>query len=412
MTDVQRLDIKRSELRSALIADDNMSAEDRESKTTELLDVESKYRTAVTLEATEREKEAPVESRMDDLVSRTELSRFVSAAASRTEIRDGAEYELLQEIKTPAVDELGWICVPWQVLAGPVETEERADVTTSAPSDINRTARAPLARIFGSGISQYLGYSMPSVGYGEQQWSHLSAGGTAKTVTEGTAVESTAATLETVSLTALRSQISYSVSAEAVSKVGPALSQSLRRDMTAALNDLIDTQILTGDNTTTSGVTSPSGLIKDIKPASVTVPTDVATITDFQDAAIDAIDGGLHCATESDVRLLLGTATYKLLAKLADSKSVRHISRFRNEIGGLRSTNKMPAAASNVQDAIAIRTRNLAGNAVAPVWQNLRILVDPYTGGASQTTHFRAAILWNAKTIRTGPWQFLQFKLA
>ena len=61
MTNVQKLDIKRSELRSKLIADENMSAEDRESATKELLDTESRYQTAVALEATEAAKAEPVD---------------------------------------------------------------------------------------------------------------------------------------------------------------------------------------------------------------------------------------------------------------------------------------------------------------------------------------------------------------
>ena len=43
----------------------------------------------------------------------------------------------------------------------------------------------------------------------------------------------------------------------------------------------------------------------------------------------------------------------------------------------------MPAAASNIQQALAIGTRNLAGSAVAPIWQGMRILRDPYTDSSS-----------------------------
>ena len=42
-------------------------------------------------------------------------------------------------------------------------------------------------------------------------------------------------------------------------------------------------------------------------------------------------------ATEADVRLLLGTASYKQLAKLTDTDKVRQIARLRGEVAGLRS---------------------------------------------------------------------------
>ena len=407
----QAITLRTSEIRQKLISDAEMTQEDRDKLTSEFAGLESELRACLITENEERDKETNLESRASDLVARLSLPNFLTAAISGTEVR-GAELEYMSEAKLPSVDELGWTVIPWEVVAPRAEdeTETRADAVTPAPANLKRSVRTPLQRIFSAGIAQYLGVSMPSVGFGEQQWSRLSTAGTAKTVTAGTAIESTAAAFTTYELTGIRSGISYSIRQEDISKLGPVLENSLAADMRAALNDLVDTQILTGDGTESSGVTSPTGLL-----AHLTAPSDpgsVAGIGDYQAAVVDAIDGGIHAATESDVRLLLGTTSYKQLAKLATTEKVRQIARLRGEVAGLRSTNKMPAAASNIQQALAIGTRNLAGSAVAPIWQGMRILRDPYTDSNSSTIHLRAAMLWNFDVIRTAPFDLLKFKLA
>ena len=409
MTKSQSLQLRMSEIRQRLISEPDLEQTKRDKLTNEFSAKESEFRAAIIVEDEERDKETNLESRASDLVDRLSLPNFLTAAISGTEVR-GAELEYMTEAKLPSVDELGWTVIPWEVVAPGADDETRADVTTPAPANLKRSVRTPLQRIFSAGIAQYLGVSMPSVGYGEQQWSRLSTAGTAKTVTAGTAIESTKAAFATFELTGIRSGISYSIRQEDISKLGPVLENSVAADMRAALNDLVDTQILTGDGTTTSGVTSPTGLLAHLTAGDD--PGSVAGIGDYQAAVVDAIDGGIHAATEADVRLLLGTASYKQLAKLVDTDKVRQIARLRGEVSGLRSTDKMPAAASNVQQALAIGTRNLAGSAVAPIWQGLRIIRDPYTNSSSSTIHLRAAMLWNFDVIRTEPYDLLKFKLA
>ena len=409
MTKSQSLQLRMSEIRQRLISEPDLEQTERDKLTNEFSAKESEFRAALIVENEERNKETNLESRASDLVDRLSLPNFLTAAISGTEVR-GAELEYMTEAKLPSVDGLGWTVIPWEVVAPGADDETRADVTTPAPGNLKRSVRTPLQRIFSAGIAQYLGVSMPSVGYGEQQWSRLSTAGTAKTVTAGTAIESTAAAFATYELTGIRSGISYSIRQEDISKLGPVLENSLAADMRAALNDLVDTQILTGDGTTTSGVTSPTGLLAHLTAGDD--PGSVAGIGDYQAAVVDAIDGGIHAATEADVRLLLGTDTYKQLAKLTDTDKVRQIARLRGEVSGLRSTDKMPAAASHIQQALAIGTRNLAGSAVAPIWQGMRILRDPYTNSSSSTIHLRAAMLWNFDVIRTEPYDLLKFKLA
>ena len=407
MTKSQSLQLRMSEIRQRLISEPDLEQTERDKLTNEFSAKESEFRAALIVENEERDKETNLESRASDLVDRLSLPNFLTAAISGTEVR-GAELEYMTEAKLPSVDELGWTVIPWEVVAPRADDETRADVVTPAPANLKRSVRTPLQRIFSAGIAQYLGVSMPSVGYGEQQWSRIGTAGTAKTVTAGTAIESTKAAFTTFELTGIRSGISYSIRQEDISKLGPVLENSLAADMRAALNDLVDTQILVGDGTTTSGVTSPTGLLAHLTAGDD--PGSVAGIGDYQAAVVDAIDGGIHAATEADVRLLLGTDTYKQLAKLVDTDKVRQIARLRGEVAGLRSTNKMPAAASNIQQGLVIGTRNLAGSAVAPIWQGMRILRDPYN--STSTIHLRAAMLWNFDLIRTEPYDLLKFKLS
>ena len=146
-----------------------MSAEDRAAKTAELLDTESRYQTAVALEATEAAKLEPVENRMEDLVSRISLKRYMDHAISETLI-SGAEKELNSELK--AADNV----FPWVAFV-PHDLEERA--TTDISGKVRRTSASPLARLMAPAASSFANIETVAVPAGERQFVAWDAGATA-----------------------------------------------------------------------------------------------------------------------------------------------------------------------------------------------------------------------------------------
>ena len=94
--------------------------------TKELLDTESKYQTAVAIEATEAAKNEPVENRMAALVDRVELRHYFDSFISETPL-SGAQRELNAELK--AADNV----IPWAAFAPTDDVEARADSVTELP---------------------------------------------------------------------------------------------------------------------------------------------------------------------------------------------------------------------------------------------------------------------------------------
>ena len=72
----------------------------------------------------------------------------------------------------------------------------------------------------------------------------------------------------------------------------------------------------------------------------------------------------------------------------------------------------MPAPASNVQQAVVSRTAGGGPNAVAPIWQGLELIRDPYSGAAKGDVSVTAIMLWNFQVIRTDAYARAAFKVA
>ena len=130
---------------------------DRESATKELLDTESRYQTAVAIEATESAKTEPVENRMADLVGRRSNCGATSIRLFRRRRSSGAQRELNAELK--AADNV----IPWAAFAPTDSTEERADATTDISGSVRRTSASPLSRIMATAASTYAGIQTVTV---------------------------------------------------------------------------------------------------------------------------------------------------------------------------------------------------------------------------------------------------------
>ena len=410
MTNAQKLDIKRSELdskrselRIALIADDNMSAADREAKTSELVaaekeykDTSSEWRTAAALEATEEAKLEPVENRMTDLVGRVELRNYLDAATRGISVT-GAEAELNKELKLDTDGE-----VPWAAIS-PVE--ERTDDVSGAPTNVSRTAASPLARLFAPSVAAYAGIRIEQVGVGERTYPVLTGGTSADTLAKSSGstlntIEANVATWDTVEVSPVRASARYRWDVSQVARMGPTLENSLKSDLAEVIRTYLDFQAIQG----TGVAPYVSGLLTGLtRPA--TNPSAIVKTDDFLAAATALIDG-TTTFDERDVRLLVNAQTYKKISAAKASNGSYLVPALRERLNGIRVSSTMPDAPtsgnkSNITENIAFSTR-APSSVVMPVWSGVRLIRDNVSDAASGVVNLTAIWLYALAKVRTG----------
>ena len=373
MTNVQKLDIKRSELdskrselRIALIADDNMSAADREAKTSELVaaekeykDTSSEWRTAAALQATEDAKTEPA----DHPKRSVEVREYVeSGYYERPLTGAAAEYNKALGLS----DEPG--VVPIDVILPWMSDEHREDALTPAPSEITENQNAIQQPVRAPTILRELNIATPRVPVGQQNYPRLTTDPTAALVAEGTAQEATAAVFSVSALSPIRltGAIAWSVE-DAASFRG--MSDAIQRALQAVVEQKLSDLALNGQ-------ASPevTGLLDG---ETVANPSDVLTYKSIISQFAGHVDG-IRASTMNDLRVLVGVKTWQALVSTTNTKSGAPVFDYlESKLGSLRVESRIAAPASNVQDMLIVRGR--ATGAVMPIWENARIIRDPYT---------------------------------
>lgn len=398
MTRKQKAELRLSEIRSKLngyAGKDTLTAEETaevEKAEGELRAAEVEHRAAIREEGETR----PPDPQESALERRCELRRYVSAVVDGRAF-DGAEAELQQHLK------LSGHKVP---LAAFAPVEQRADATTNAPATVGQSQRTVLGRVFARSSAQWLGVRMDQVPAGLPVYPVVSAGVTPSRLAAGAAHGDIAAgTIDSFSLSPNRSQVMYSYRAEDVAKMGQSLESALRADMSGAMSEHLDAQLIAGSGT----APNVPGFFNELTDP--TNPTDAVTYTNFVGSVAGLVDGR-YALTAKDARLLVGSDTYaKLAASFATSTARSAAMWAESEAGGLRTSAHVPAKSSNIQKALAVRRQN-AGCAVCAHWPGIELIVDRVTKKKSGIVELSMIQLFAFKIVREAAFSVLEFKLA
>ena len=248
-----KLALRASEIRSDINKLD--PGEDTLEKRRELLGqldtVETEYRAALTEEAEAESTQpdahgvTPEERAFRDLEHRAELRHAFRSVMDGKPLTGAAKE--LQEHRGLAGHDL-----PWDMIAPrPVErAEHRVDAVSSAPGDSHLQQHGIIGRVFARSATATLGVQMPMVSVGEQNYPVITTTDTAailaKDAAEGDSADAgiTAHVIEPVRL-----QRSYVFRREDQAVLS-GLEEALRNDLSMAVSDLLDLQVLAGDGTT------------------------------------------------------------------------------------------------------------------------------------------------------------------
>ena len=294
----------------------------------------------------------------------------------------------------------------------PAGNENRVDAVTPAPSTVGTNLMNVRPMVFAPSVVSRLMVDMPRVPTGTYGEVRLTTALTAGPKAAGAAAEATAAGFTVETTTVKRVSARMAIRAEDIASVGFGnFEASLRQNLSMALSAELDDQALNGDG---SG-DNLAGIFQ-----ALTDPTDPTTKADFDSVIAsyaDMIDG-LWALGMPDVRAVVGPATLQLLEQTfqtatsyAGETSVAAYLRAR--AGGVWTNSRMPAAVSNVQQAIAMRA-GFPGlrKAVCPHWGRMGI-EDVYTGSAKAERYLSFhVLLGDVILVQPDAYKQISFKLA
>ena len=268
-------------------------------------------------------------------------------------------------------------------LQGPAPLEVRG--TTGAPTNTESTQTPIVQPVFATGDAAFLGVSMPTVPAGDAVFPVLSNRPTVR----GPHTDSTDATESDGTWTAdllapSRLQASYIFLRSDAARF-PGMAEALRQALSSGLSEAVDAQAI-------------AQIVTDVARVDQATPDTYATyIANLVNKRID----GRYAMTEADIRLLLGSATYADLAATyrANENADTPLRYFRENNVAYRVSPHIPAVAATQQDAIV--RRGMRQDAVAPMWQGVEILEDPYTGSGKGEIEITAVLLAAFKVTRT-----------
>ena len=349
-----------------------------------------------------------------ELRDRISMGRYLTAIAEER-AHDGAEAELNKELR------LSDQAMPLEALLP--TAEERADAVSpqnaagdALPSGaINLTTGPMLDRIFLATDTAFLGIAMPTVPAGERRYPVMVGGTDAAMQARGDEPDAGAARFDIVDANPHRLTGRYVFDLEGVAEMGGLLEATLRSDLRMVMGFMMDQQVLngTGQNNQVAGVIASLDL--DLPPGAP-AGRDAPTLSwaNARQIATDGLDGR-YARTEGDIRLLIGGETYSKLRTLyrTDESEVDGMEALRAlgtrvrrsflipDSGAVTFKGQSNASTKKTQRAIANAE---AMAAVAPVWQGITLIRDPYSNAGKGQIVLTAHMLFDFVFRRKDGW--------
>ena len=401
MLQSQKLNLKLSETRqklNELAGIDELTDEQRselDKLQGEYPDLEKRYRAAVVAEGDEAEQAAKDDPGMDaetreriELRSKAKLTDFFRSALTGRALT-GAAAELQQAAGVDGI--------PLELWDVP-KPETRAISAAPATVGVNLDTLRPA--VFAPSIADKLGIAMPEVGSGTYATGTITTSTEADAVAKEADVPERAAVFNVETTTPHRVGASLNLAIEDIASVGASnFEATLRENVSLVLSDELDDQAINGDGANDDLTGIFARLTDPAAPGA-----EVAGFSTFLEAFASGIDG-LWASMMKEVTIVAGVETYRLSASVYPAMGGSPFATFADYagklLGGWFTNKRMPAAASNIQQAILYRhgRQMLDGmdgkamrTAVCPTWGYVSI-DDIYTGARKGTRRFVVSVL-------------------
>ena len=379
---IRRILIRQSETREAInaLADDAPDA-DRAALVSKAQGIEVELREALeddetpavetTTSATDPETRARLEIR-----ERTGISDFLAAAAGGRAV-DGAAAEYAAACGVGTMQRL-----PMAIFRDG-QPETRA--ITPGPA-VDGPVEPIVPYVFERSAAASLGIQMPTTGAGQVQIPRLTTAPPAGVLAKDASASATAAAIALDSQAPKRLSGQFEVRVEDLA-VYPQLENVLGEAIRGALANSLDEEVFNGTAAGLNGLFLQATNVN-IAGAVETYATGIARFA--------ALVDGKHAYGLSDIRAVVGPATYAVYAGLfanAGKGDIPLTDYLMDKLGSFRVSDRMPAVSANGQKGIVT-----LGAGPSPirvyVWSALELVRDPYSGaGEGKVTITATALL-------------------
>ena len=401
MTPGQKIALRLSAVRSRLNAisaleGDGFTDEIRNEATalqTEFADLEVRAQAAIVAGSADETRiaaefgEDPEGRELRGLVGRASVGEIFTAALEHRATA-GATLELQSHYR------LGANQVPLAMLRDP---EHRA--VTPGPGNVGQTQSAIIPAVFPDSVAAFLGIDMPTVGVGEATFPVLATSAVVgvpdeNAVPSGTGIDSEGATTGSFSAEVLspsRLQAAFFYSREDRARFA-GMDEALRSNLSDALMDRLDQQILNGGE----GLLNGTNLANN----NVSAEDDFESyLSHFGWARVD----GKYASGVGDLRIVMGSATYahagETYAGTATNKGdLSSVEKLMDITGGVKVSAHVPAVSGNKQNAVV--RLGMRRDMVAPIWEGITLIPDEITKASSGQIVVTAVMLHAIKILR------------
>ena len=398
MTEIQRLQLKASELRSKLAKSED--AEEQDKLVAEYGDVEREIRVKMVADDVTDPKEGeegndPAYAEEDEdvdaedrefrsMLGKARIATYFDAVRTAS-APQGVEAELQQHVGIAPNQ------IPLDVLMGP--REQRAVTPPAGTTGLNQQPIEDY--VFPAMVASHLRIPQPRVASGSPLYPDIATQATVGGPhQDSTSVNETTGSFASVSVSPARFQASFFWRRTDAAKFA-GMDAALRMNLQDALTDKLDSYLL-------AQLAGSSTIAKN------TAPTKADTYQSFLDLfALDRVDGRWVRST-NDIRSVVGPATFKTMAKaysgsyVGAADSSFNILNDRGDIAGstmgIRVSAHIAAPASNIQTNV-MRLGNRR-DAVYPMWEGITLINDEVTKAASGEIVVTAILLANFALLR------------
>ena len=381
----QRIALQMSERReklNALLGEDDLSDEQRAEMgelTTRLQELEVEARAAILAEGEPTVTRTVVDDsegrELRSLIGRANVGNIFEAALEHR-ATDGAEAEVQGYFKLAANS------IPLAML------ETRA--VTPAPADVGTNQSAIIPGVFPQSCAAFMAVDMPTVAVGEAVYPVLTQNATVGTPVENAPQADTTGSFCTEVLSPSRLQASFFYSREDRARFS-GMDEALRMNLSDALADGLDAQILAGTN----------GLLAGTNLANHNSSAEASYAHYRSELAYGRVDG-TYAASVGDLKIVMGASTYGHAAAAFRSANARDRAALEDLMGvtgGVKVSAHVAGVASKKQECV-IRLGSRR-DMVAPIWEGVTLIPDEVTKAANGQIVVTAVMLHAVKILRS-----------
>ena len=403
MTKRQKLEVRRIAIVSRLneigdIEGEKYNEEVRNEEAglkTELRQTDSRIETALLTEGDEEQRMA---TEFGDDAQGRELRALIAGASAGAIFAASLEHRSTDGRTAELQKHFGLASnqVPLAMLRSPVE----ARAVTPAPGDVGTNQQPIIAAVFPQSCAAFLGVDMPTVGVGEAVFPVLTTSAVVGVPAEGvvpsgTGLDTEGATTGSFTADVLspgRLQAAFFYSREDRARFA-GMDAALRMNLSEALSDKLDQQILNGTE----------GLLNGTVLANHNVSA-VTSYANYRDLFGYGRVTGTYAMSIADIRMVVGAGTYGHMAAQFRSTNAGDraaVEDLMDVTGGVKVSAHVPAV-SNANKQNAVIRLGMRRDMVAPIWEGLTLLPDEITKASSGQIVVTAVMLFAVKLLRAG----------